>query len=97
MSAHHKTSAYLAFSKRMRKVFAPQVAAGNAYCGRCGHPITEGQAWHVGHILDDALGGSDTPENVRIEHKRCNESAGGRLGARIANDKRRPRKDLPLW
>jgi hypothetical protein len=94
MSAHHKTSASIAFNKKMRALFAPQMPMA---CGRCGHPIVEGQAWHVGHILDIALGGTDTPDNVRPEHKRCNERAGGQLGARIANAHRQQKTSYPNW
>lgn len=40
----------------------------------CGRPANE-----AGHIVDKALGGTDTPENLRAECARCNRSAGGRL------------------
>lgn len=94
MSAHHKTSAYLAFSKKARARIRKTLPAA---CIRCGHEVTDEMAWHVGHRVDVALGGTDTYENVGPEHKRCNERAGGKLGARMTNTKRKIRKELPRW
>ncbi len=61
-------------------------------CWRCGRPVTDDQAWHVGHLTDRALGGHTTDRsNQWPEHARCNTSAGGKLGAAIAH----ARHDLP--
>lgn len=65
-------------------------------CRRCGRPVTPGQRWQVGHILDRALGGDDGIENQWPEHQRCNLSAGGRLGAAITNSRRaRAARSMP--
>ena len=56
-------------------------------CAKCGqhvdlairypHPMSPS----IGHQLPRSRGGSDAPENLRLEHLRCNVSAGNRLGA----------------
>lgn len=75
-----------------------KVATARAYwtprlplpCRRCGKPVTTTMRWHVGHILDRALGGTDDPANQWPEHEACNTSAGGKLGAAITNARRPP-------
>jgi len=63
-------------------------------CRRCGRPVLKTQNWHVGHIHDRALGGSDRISNTYPEHARCNTSAGGKQGAAITNARRsQPRVD----
>jgi hypothetical protein len=56
----------------LRRAVTPY-AVGSA-CVRCGRPILPGQPWDLDHADDrvDYLGAS---------HRRCNRSAGGRLGA----------------
>jgi len=71
-----------------------------APCIRCGWTVTPEMTWHLGHIVDVALGGTDSPHNVGPEHKSCNERAGGRLGAKIAQQKRKERRSrgqTPKW
>lgn len=75
-----------------------KVAAARAYwrprlplpCWRgCGRVLTADGPWTVGHIVDRALGGSETdPSNQLPECGKCNSSAGGKLGASITNSKR---------
>ena len=58
-------------------------------CRRCGRVVLRSHRWHVGHIIDLALGGSETdPANQWPEHGACNEQAGGRLGAARRNARR---------
>lgn len=57
-------------------------------CARCGLDVTADMAWHVGHQVDRALGGGHELSNLWPEHKRCSESAGGRLGQAL---RRRPK------
>lgn len=79
-----------------RAHWRPTVEAGNAVCPRCGLPIDPRGRWHVGHVVDRALGGPDTLANTRPEHGRCNEAAGGKLAARLrdAPASRRDRSQL---
>ena len=59
-------------------------------CWRCGRPVLPDpeSGWHVGHIVDRALGGAHGLANQWPEHKRCNLSAGGRAGAAKTNARR---------
>ena len=57
-------------------------------CRRCSLPVLSSQAWHVGHIVDRALGGTDDVGNQWPEHAACNLSAGGKVGAAITNARR---------
>jgi hypothetical protein len=82
---------------RARAYWAPLVEAGEAHCRRCGHLITPNpnardRGWHVGHVIDRALGGTDTLDNTWPEHSRCNLSAGGKLGVALTA---RRRTDTP--
>ena len=55
-------------------------------CRRCRRPVYANQRWHVGHVVDLARGGAeDDVANQWPEHARCNESAGGTLGAQRSN------------
>jgi len=51
-------------------------------CWRCGRMIEVGDEWHLGHVTDRALGGSDA--RLAPEHAACSRSAGARLGVVIA-------------
>jgi len=67
------------------------IEAGALPCWRpgCGRMLTVESAWTVGHIVDRSRGGSVTdPANQWPECKRCNLSAGGRLGAAKTNARR---------
>lgn len=77
--------------QQKRKAWAPRVKAGGVCCvfPRCGRPIVidpskRDQGWQ----LDHTYGGP--------AHSYCNESHGGRIGARITHARRR-RARLPVW
>lgn len=51
-------------------------------CGRCGRIVDVDDAWDVGHIIDRSVAPelAADPDNWRVEHRRCNRSAGGKAG-----------------
>ncbi|HEV8282335.1 MAG TPA: hypothetical protein VGQ02_10770 [Candidatus Limnocylindrales bacterium] len=57
------------------------------YCGRCQRyvdtelPGTDPRGPSIGHRYPVALGGTDHMTNLRLEHLRCNQSAGARIDA----------------
>ena len=64
--------------QRLRKRWAPQVAAGLVACARCGRPIAPGEPWDLGH--DD----HDRALLALPEHRACNRAtAGRRPGVRV--------------
>jgi hypothetical protein len=52
----------------LRKRIAPQVAAGQCICSRCGDPIKPGETWDLDH--DD----QDRSRYLGPSHSRCNRS-----------------------
>lgn len=73
-----------------RKRWAPKVEAGLVDCARCRSPIGSDQVWQLGHT-DDRTAWSGP------EHRFCNESAGGRNGAAVANGKRSALRHSRQW
>lgn len=71
-----------------RAPWLARVAAGGVSCGRCGLPIAPAQRWHLGHIVDRALGGGHEPSNLHPEHVLCSTSAGGKLGQALRRSAR---------
>lgn len=63
---------YGAAHKKLRKAWAPRVAAGVIACARCGKLIAPGAEWDLGH--DDC----DRSRYVGPEHARCNRATAGR-------------------
>jgi hypothetical protein len=51
-------------------------------CWRCDRIISPSEPWHLGHIVDRALGGSD--DLLWPEHARCSHRSGAELGVRLA-------------
>ncbi|WP_223693779.1 hypothetical protein [Leifsonia poae] len=105
MSQHHKNQKWSTHSPKLRKLIEPMLPA---QCLNCPHPVTPEDKWQVGHRRDAALGGEPTIENAGPTHawcpacrRRCNQRAGGQLGARIrtANNVSRSRaqKDIRSW
>ena len=60
-----------AIAKRVRQA---------THCAKCGARGTSDNPIEAGHIIPRAEGGTNTPGNYRPECRRCNRSAGGRLG-----------------
>lgn len=60
-------------------------------CGRCSMPIDmrlsglEPDGPTLGHIVPLAKGGTDELDNLRLEHRKCNLSAGKRIVDALAN------------
>lgn len=81
--------------REARAWWTPIVNAGGIDCRRCGLPILPGSRWHVGHIVDRALGGGrlDWRVNTAPEHGSCNESAGGKLGQALRGHRAGPKRD----
>lgn len=96
MSRHHVEQKWSTHAPKLRKIIEAQIKAqGWMPCVNCGRPVTIDHRWQVGHRQDAAAGGPPTIENVGPVHVRsstwplnCNQIAGGRLGARIANANR---------
>lgn len=80
-----------------------------APCVDCGGAVTPDDEWQVGHVVGvdeaKALGWTptqiDAPTNLGPSHRKCNASAGGKLGAAKVNARRaaptREAKGLPDW
>lgn len=78
-------------SRKARAVCAP-IAAQGGPCYRCRKPIREGQAWHADHVVSREDGGTDEPGNLWPSHDKCNESAGGKSGIKVAQAANRARR-----
>jgi hypothetical protein len=75
--------AYGARHKARRRALLAQLAGlGAAPCPRCGKLMVPGMNLHLGHTFaEDKLAGLP---GDRLEHARCNLSAGGKVGIRFA-------------
>jgi len=69
----YESRRYGAAHQRLRRQLVPIVAAGRAFCARCGEAITVGEAWDLGH--DDV----DRARYSGPEHARCNRAAPNKL------------------
>lgn len=78
--------------RRVRKTIDLLAIVYGTRCAKCGAVI---DLWRkhpdplspsIGHQLPRSRGGSDDLGNLRLEHLRCNEAAGNRIGgqARIS-------------
>lgn len=83
MSQHHRAKHWPKVSKKARERVAATLPAP---CVECGHMVTASQRWHVGHRRPLAQGGD--VNDYGPAHSRCNEVAGGKLGAAVTNAKR---------
>ncbi len=101
MSQHHRNQQWSTHSPKLRKLIEPQLPLR---CVNCPHPVERGEKFQVGHRRDAALGGKPTPANTGPVHafcrhcgRACNQHAGGKLGARVTNSKRRRSQDIRPW
>jgi len=101
MSRHHRAQKWSTHAPKLRALIKPRLPLP---CLNCPHLVLPDQQWQVGHRRDAALGGKAKPSNVGPSHtycptckKRCNQVAGGRLGARIVNGRRQASKDIRPW
>lgn len=101
VSRHHRAQRWTTHAPKLRKAIQPRLPLP---CVNCPHVVTPDQRWQVGHIRDAALGGRPTRTNTGPAHeycaacrRRCNQVAGGRLGATITNSKRQAAKDIRPW
>jgi hypothetical protein len=98
MSRHHRAQKWTTYSPKLRALIAPRLPLR---CLNCPHAVTKDQTWQVGHRHDAALGGRPTASNTGPTHawcpackKRCNQVAGGKLGAAVTNAKRRAARQV---
>jgi hypothetical protein len=101
MSKHHRAQRWTTHSPKLREKIAPRLPLP---CINCPCPVMPTDKWQVGHRLDAALGGKPTIGNTGPSHawcqtckKRCNQVAGGRLGAAITNGRRQASRDIRPW
>lgn len=105
MSDHHKHATW----RKVLYVQKPRIAATlPAPCVECKRPVTPEHQWQVGHIVSVALAKRmgwtreqiNAPSNLGPVHSgrgmRCNQRAGGRLGAQITNAKKTKTEDRRL-
>jgi hypothetical protein len=78
----------------MRPIYAAQIKAGRGICGRCGRQVIPGQKFDVGHIVPD---GRVSRQNVRLEHEKCNRSAGGKAGRALQQSKKKKDTGMFEW
>lgn len=98
MSQWHRDPVYVKNSRLVRRILTPQIEAGEyVRCVDCGRPIHDGQRWDVGHIVAPRDGGTHDPSNLGASHRRCNRTAGGRVGAAVTNRGSRRARRLPSW
>lgn len=76
---------YGAAHQRLRRQWAPLVAAGGVVCAKCGQRIQRGQRWDLGHVP-----GSGRRLYRGPEHRECNRATNGTERA-IRDPQPRPR------
>jgi 5-methylcytosine-specific restriction endonuclease McrA len=101
VSQHHRRQKWSTHSPKLRKKIAPRLPLP---CLNCPHPVMPTDTWQVGHVIDASRGGRAVIGNAGPSHawcptckKRCNQVAGGRLGATVTNSRRQARKDIRPW
>lgn len=105
VSRHHQAQRWSTHSPKLRKVIAPLLPLR---CLDCPHPVSPDDKWQVGHRQGAADGGPPTLANTGPSHswcpyckRACNQSAGGKRGAKVTNAQRRRRsnssKGLREW
>lgn len=91
MSAGHASPEYQRNARVVRaKVRADHKAGRAVWCIGCGREVQPQQRFDVGHRIDAARGGSNALTNLGPQHRGENRRAGGKLGAHMTNEKRKP-------
>jgi hypothetical protein len=73
--------------QKLRKALIAMLAVTGPWpCPRCGAPMWVFDKLDLGHVVDVVNGGFGGPR--RLEHAKCNQSAGGKLGGRKSAAKR---------
>lgn len=86
MTAKHADPQWVKTVRILRaQVRAAWARGEEVYCRRCGGEIRPNTLFDAGHI--DAHG-EPTIDNAAPEHRKCNRSHGGKVGAAITNTKR---------
>lgn len=62
-------------------------------CPFCGLPMSKDEPLDFDHVIPRSQGGTDGPR--RLSHAPCNRQAGGRLGARLTNARKRAAAAAP--
>jgi len=87
MSQHHREKWDTQTAALWRKRIAAILPAP---CVDCHRPVYPDQKWSVGHIIPVSDPQStNTADNLGPSHVACNSKAGGKLGAKVVNTKRR--------
>lgn len=72
--------------RRLRRALIAMLAVSGPWpCPRCGEDMFAWQRLDLGHAVDVRMGGFGGPR--RLEHSRCNRSAGGQLATQIREGK----------
>jgi hypothetical protein len=94
MSQHHRAQKWTSHAPRLR---VQHTATLPRPCIDCGSLVTSTDAWQVGHVRAAMHGGKPTFQNTGPSHTACNRKAGGKMGARVTNSRRRRAQDLREW
>ena len=86
MSKHHRSSNHTSGTYHLRPELEARLPLP---CTECGRPVEKGQKWHVAHLTPASKGGRTTRQNTGVAHALCNLRAGGKLGAKTTNSRRR--------
>ncbi|MEV8265954.1 HNH endonuclease [Microbacterium sp. NPDC077057] len=86
MSQHHRNSKHTSGTYQLRPELEARLPLP---CTECGKPVHREQKWHVAHLTPASKGGRTTRQNTGVAHAICNLKAGGKLGAKATNGRRR--------
>jgi 5-methylcytosine-specific restriction endonuclease McrA len=70
-------------TRRWRVTRAAFAARLPTPCGKCGAMVRQGDNWHLSHIHPRSQGGSNAPDNLQVQHARCNLSEAPRLAWQV--------------
>lgn len=95
MSGPRKTTTQqgLGWSHQKARAKAMRELREGEACPFCGDGMFREQALDYDHVIPRSQGGTDGPR--RLSHASCNRQAGGRLGARLTNARKRAAAAAP--